>query len=107
MDVAVHETGRGHEARGVYDSRVGSDAVLGGVAVHAEVGDATILDGDVAVGQNLLRCHADDIGVPDHEVCELITSGDADEVFVAFPERLLAELVEHRTPPSVACSFSR
>ncbi len=95
VDVRVDVAGGQVLAVGVDHLRVGPDAVLGGVAVDADVGDASACHGDVGVGQDLVGGHAHEVGVADHEVGGLGALRDLDQLAVALPKGRLAEVVDH------------
>ena len=99
VDVGVQKAGGGIEAVSVDHLGVWPDAVLGRVAVEADVGDAPAADGDVCVVQDLARGDADETRVADDRVCGLLPLRHANEFAVAFPEGNLAEVVDHARLP--------
>ena len=97
--MGVQKAGGGIEAVSVDYLGVWPDAVLGRVAVEADVGDAPAADGDVCVVQDLARGDADETRVADDRVCGLLPLRHANELAVAFPEGNLAEVVNHARLP--------
>ena len=98
VDVTVHEARRHKAAGGVDDRGLLANAMLGRVAANAQVGNAPRGNGDVCVVKDLVRGDAHQPGVANDEVGGLLALGHADERTVAFPQRTLAEVVEHDSP---------
>ena len=105
VDVGIDVAGGDILTGGVDDLRVRPDTVLGSVAAQAQVRHAAARDGDVCVRQDLARGHAHEVGVADHGVGGLLALRDLDERGVAFPQRNLAEIVDHGAP--FACAAWR
>lgn len=91
MDVPVEEPWRDVLPLRIDDLRVLADAVV----CPAEVGDAALGDGHVHVLLDLGRAHVHELRALDHRLGGREPLGDGGQGFRAFPQRLLAELVDH------------
>ena len=98
VDVTVHEARRHKAAGSIDDGGLLANAVLCRVTVNAQVGNAPSGNGDVCVVENLVRGDAYQPCMANDEVGGLLTLGHTDERAIAFPQRRLAEAIEHGSP---------
>ena len=101
VDVPIQEPRRYSLSGGVDHLRALADAVVG----LPYVGDPPFGDGHVDALLDFGRAHVHEVGTLDDHVGRLFALRHRGERLRAFPERFLAEMIEHGTPPSPFASI--